>query len=63
MAGNEKLRSVFSSMIENFHRANHAHNENVLNKNISAFDKLKLDIAYEATDEKLKRTFKKRITY
>ena len=63
MAGNEKLRSVCDSIIENFHSANQNYEEKFLkkNNNVSAFDKLKLDIAYDATDEKLKRAYKKLI--
>jgi hypothetical protein len=59
MAGNEKLRSVCNSIIENFRNAEKDYNKK--DKNIPAFEGLRLSIAQDATDEKLKRAYKKLI--
>ena len=63
MASNEKLRAVCGSIIESFRSANKDYKEKYLNNNTPAFDKLNINIAYDATDEKLKRAYKKLIAF
>jgi hypothetical protein len=59
MAGNEKLRAVCGSIIENFRSADKDYKEKYLGHNTPAYDKFNIGIAYTATDEKLKRAYKK----